>query len=315
MAMGTDAPVIEAVLDGTGVPHERQAMLGPLTWYGLGGAAAILAHPRNVGEVQTIVRRCCATGAPLYVLGKGANLLVADQGVQGVVMTLDSEELRDYRIDGASGRIIAGGGADLEKVITASVRQGLAGLEGLAGIPATIGGAIRMNAGGAFGQIGDWVRSVSVVTETGELATMDRTQLQFDYRRSNLGANILVRAEFQLKISDDPAATRAKLKEVMAYKKNSQPMAAHSAGCAYKNPSREISVKGAGQLIDEAGLKGLRVGGAEVSPRHGNFIVAHEQAKAADVLAVMRQVERTVAERFGVKLEREVVVWGEESGE
>jgi UDP-N-acetylmuramate dehydrogenase len=246
------------------------------------------------------------------VLGKGANLLVADQGVRGVVMTLEGQELRGHEVDADRAIILAGGGADFEKILTASVRAGLEGLEGLAGIPATIGGAIRMNAGGAFGQIGDWVEAATVVDPAGEIRRLSRGELAFGYRRSNLGANIVVGVELALRPSVDPSATRARLKEVMAYKKNSQPMAAHSAGCAYKNPPREVSAKGAGQLIDEAGLKGLRIGGAEVSDRHGNFIIAHESATAADVLAVMRRVERTVAENFGVRLEREVVVWGAE---
>jgi UDP-N-acetylmuramate dehydrogenase len=298
------------LLEGLGVAFERDVPLGPLTWYGIGGRASVLARPRNAREVAAIVRRCREASAPLYVLGKGANLLVADEGVSGVVITLDEGDLRQFTIDTASATVTAAGGADLEKLIPATVREGLAGLEALAGIPASIGGALRMNAGGAFGSIGPLVRQVTVISPEGIERTLSRSDLQFGYRKSNLGDNIVVEAAFELTRVEDQPALRQKLKDVMAYKKGTQPMAERSAGCAFKNPPPELSNKrGAGKLIDDAGLKGLKIGGAEVSQRHGNFVVVQDGATAADVLAVMSKVQQVVKEKFGIDLEREVVVW------
>jgi UDP-N-acetylmuramate dehydrogenase len=228
--------------------------------------------------------------------------------VHGVVVMLDAPAFRTITSDVEHARITAGGGADFERVITQSVRDGLAGLEGLAGIPATVGGAIRMNAGGAFGEIGPRVEQVTVIEPAGRLAVLSRSDLDFAYRRSNLGERIVAEAVFALEKSPDPAALREKLKEVMKYKKGSQPMAYASAGCAFKNP-RSQTDKPAGWLIDQSGLKGYRSGGAMVSPVHANFIVLDKGGKAADVLAVMEHVEKVVKEKFGVALEREVVVW------
>jgi len=297
------------LLEGLGVAFERDVPLGPLTWYAIGGRASVLAHPRGAGEVAAIVKRCRDARAPIYILGKGANLLVADEGVSGVVMVLDEGELRDFKVDATRATAVAGGWADLEKLITATVREGLAGLEVLAGIPASIGGAIRMNAGGAFGSVGPLVRDVTVITPAGERRTITRDELRFDYRRSNVGDNIVVEATFELtRVSDQPAL-RQKLKEVMAYKKSTQPMAERSAGCAFKNPPKDRSERGAGKLIDDAGLKGLTIGGASVSHRHANFVVVNDAGTASDVLAVMREVQRVVKDKFGIELEREVVVW------
>ena len=307
--MGTDAPSTPCILDDLPVPFERDVPLAARTWYGVGGCAAVLAHPQSVEQLSVLARRCGETGAPLRVLGKGANLLVAEGTISGVVVALDTPGLRGVDIDASTGRVVAGAGADLEKVITATVRAGLAGLEVLAGIPATVGGAVRMNAGGAFGEIGPSVQRITAIEPDGTVASLPREQLQFSYRRSNLRDHIVVEVEFALKRADDPAALRERLKEVMKYKKGSQPMALSSAGCAFKNPPKHLSDRGAGKLIDDAGLKGFRIGGAEVSPVHANFIVLHEGGAAADVLAVMRHVEQAVQERFGVMLEREVVVW------
>ncbi len=286
---------------------ESQVPLGPLTWYGIGGTAQVLAHPASMRELCELVAHCRSSGLPFRVLGKGANLLVCEGTVRGVVVYLD--RMKRVEMDAQSGRVVAEAGSDLEQLITATVRAGLAGLEVLAGIPATIGGAIRMNAGGAFGAIGASVARVTAVDPEGRIVHLPREQLSFTYRKSNLGERIVAEVEFALHKAEDPAGLRQRLKEVMKYKKDSQPMAASSAGCAFKNPPKEVSEKGAGRLIDEAGLKGLRIGGAEVSSVHANFIVLHEGGVASDVLAVMNRVQQSVAQKFGIQLEREVVVW------
>ena len=165
-----------------------------------------------------------------------------------------------------------------------------------------------MNAGGAFGEIGPAVLTITVMGPDGEIAPGTSDDYQYAYRRTNLGGYIVAEATFALNKTEDPEALRAELKRVMKFKKDSQPMADDSAGCAFKNPITQ-SDKPAGRLIDEAGLKGFRIGGAEVSNIHANFIVLHEGAKATNVLALMNHVQQTVREKHGVDLEREVVVW------
>ena len=300
----------ERVAVGVDAVH-RDVGLGEMTWFGVGGAADRYVEPGSLEGLVGVVRGCAEGGDRLRVLGKGANLLVADEGVGGVVVKLSGDWFRRVEIDGESGVVRVGAGAELERLVTGTVRAGLGGLEVLAGVPATVGGAIRMNAGGAFGEIGSVVRSVTVMGGDGEQRVVNSDQCGFGYRRSAFRDEVVVGAEFALQ-PGDPVKLRERLKEVMAYKRDSQPMAASSAGCCFKNPDKDVSEKGAGRLIDEAGLKGLRMGGAEVSQRHANFIVLHEGARADDVVRLMSEVQRRVAERFGVELVREVVVWSRE---
>lgn len=299
------------LLDTLGIGYEPHAPLGPRTWYGVGGCAEALAHPADADELATLVTRCLAADLPLRVLGEGANLLVADRGVPGIVVQLDAPAFRTIDIDAT--RVTAGGGASLAKLIVATVREGLAGLEVLAGIPASVGGAIRMNCGGRYGEIGSVVREVELLNPDGALHTLHRDDLAFAYRHSGVGDRIVTRATFDLQ-SDNPAEVRQRMKSIFAYKKSTQPLADHSAGCAFKNPPPEVSEKGAGQLIDEAGLKGLAVGSASVSTHHANFLVIASGGRADDLVALIERVQQRVAEHCGVMLEREVVIWPTDRG-
>lgn len=282
------------------------------TWFRIGGGADRLATPRSVAEL----RRCVEVDRTLRVLGAGANLLVDDDGVPELVVALTAPAFTAVSIE-ADGRVTVAAGADLPRLIVETVRRGLAGLEGLGGIPATVGGALVMNAGGTFGQIADTVARVHVTDRAGREHTLERADIDFGYRHSGLNELIITSAELRLTPAD-PAALRERLKEVMAYKKTSQPMAANSAGCCFKNPTLrndlpDIAPAGtrvsAGLLIDRAELKGLRIGGAEVSPRHANFVVTDDGATARHVIDLMAEIERRVTDRFGVALRREVVVW------
>ncbi len=295
------------------IPHEFNVPLGPLTWYGLGGPARILARPSSVQQLAALAARCTEKGVKVYVLGSGANLLVRDEGVDGVVVQLNDPCFKHVSIQG--NLVTVGSGYDLAKLVLETARAGLAGLECLAGIPASVGGAVRMNAGGAYGEIGPCVKSVRVMDSTGYVYTRTRDDLVFSYRKSNIVAKFILEIVLDL-TSDDPDAIMKRVKEVFLYKKTSQPLAAHSAGCAFKNPPADAFPEGsphagssAGKLIDLAGLKGYRVGGAEVSTRHANFVTADDTGRARDVLAVIDHAQKTVRERFGVTLEREVVVW------
>jgi UDP-N-acetylmuramate dehydrogenase len=281
------------------------------TWFGVGGRADRLARPESVDSL----RQCVETDPDLRILGDGANLLVDDEGVGELV--LDMGGLRSVEIDGTTGRVVALAGADLPRLVVESVRRGLAGLEGLGGIPATLGGAVMMNAGGVFGQIADAVAAVHALDREGRAVVMPRELIDFGYRRSGLRGLVIAKVELELR-PVDPVALRARLKEVMAYKKASQPMAERSAGCAFKNPTLGADLEGvgaagarvsAGMLIDRAGAKGLRRRSAQVSPVHGNFLTADAGGRARDVIELMDQVHRRVMDRFGIGLEPEVVIW------
>lgn len=284
------------------------------TWFGVGGRADRLARASSAEAVAEAV----ALDPNLCVLGDGANLLVKDEGVGVLVLTLEGPALVGWRMDPQTGVCYVGAGALLPRLVTESVRQGLGGLEGLGGVPATVGGALVMNAGGAFGEIGQVVTRVHAMDRQGRQRTLERDEIPFGYRQSGLEGLILLGAELALE-PGDPAALRARLKETMAYKKRSQPLKADSAGCCFKNPTLGEDLEGigpagarvsAGLLIDRAGCKGERVGGAEVSRHHANFIETAAGARADDVVALMELVEGRVLDRFGVSLEREVVVWG-----
>jgi len=289
---------------------EPEADLGPRTWYGVGGRAELLVHPSCPESLARLVGRCRADAIPLRVLGRGANLLVV-RDVPGVVVALDAPAFGSVRYAPEGGRVFAGAGVDLMKLVLDTARRGWSGLESVAGIPASVGGAVRMNAGGAFGDLAAAVEAVRVVDETGALLERAGGSLGFGYRRSDLADQIVVEATFAL--NPEPASElMRRVKEVFFYKKSSQPMGDRSAGCAFKNPPPDPETgvaRSAGELIDAAGLKGRRVGGAYVSPRHANFVVADKTAAAGDIFAVIEDVERVVRERHGVELEREVVVW------
>lgn len=282
------------------------------TWFGIGGKADRLVRPRSVDDL----RRCLEIDPELRILGEGANLLVADEGVGELVIAMDAPEMRRYTID-EHGLVDAMAGASLARLVTDSVRAGLRGLEGLGGIPATIGGAAFMNAGGSFGQMADVVARVHALGRDGDVVLLDRDEIDFGYRHSGLDGLLISRVELQLEPGDAPALRR-RLKETMAYKKTSQPMASKSAGCVFRNPTLTEPIDGigdagarvgAGLLIDRAGCKGLAIGGASVSERHANFVVTTRDASANDALALIDLVRDRVAEAFGVVLQRELVVW------
>ncbi len=288
---------------------ESEVPLGPRTWYGVGGTASCLAHPSSIAQLSALVAACRANATPIYVLGAGANLLVRDGQVPGVVVSLDDPHFAQLKIDG--NLVTVGAGYDLFKLVRETAKAGLGGLEVVAGIPASVGGAVRMNAGGAYGEIGSAVKRVQVMSGSGQVYYRDRDDLIFSYRHANIEAPFILEVEFEL-TPGEPEDLMNRVKEIFLFKKNSQPMGDASAGCTFKNPQpSELNThpKPAGKLIDECGLKGYRHGSAYVSQVHANFIGVDPGGKADDVWEVIQHVEHTVAELTGVSLEREVVVW------
>ncbi|MFI5379603.1 MAG: UDP-N-acetylmuramate dehydrogenase [Tepidisphaerales bacterium] len=277
--------------------------LARFTWFRLGGPAQWYVRPRSLEELQAAVLRCRENGISIRVLGLGANLLVSDEGVDGAVFRFS--EPHWTRMEFAEDRVELGAGVDLQKLVAKCVRQGRAGLECLAGIPGTIGGGVRMNAGGRFGDLGASVRRVTVMDTEGTVYERERDDLVFEYRRTNISAAFILDATLELD-EDAPERILRKTKEIWMYKKNTQPLNNKSAGCIFKNPAEGRS---AGALIDQAGLKGLRIGGAEVSPKHANFIVAYPGCKSSDVHELIKVVRQRVLERYSTDLQLEVQIW------
>ena len=281
---------------------EENVPLAPLTWYRLGGAARYLIRPRNTDELQLLSRRCSENNIRVLVLGFGANLLVADEGVDAAVFRLSAPYWTEHESE--PGRLVTRAGADMQVIGRHCVRSGLAGLECMAGIPGTVGGCIHGNSGGRFGDIGKTISRVTVMSADGKIFDRTKNDLIFSYRASNIAATFILSAEFELE-DDDPEVLVKKFKEIWMYKKNSQPLKTKNAGCIFKNPDGAS----AGALIEQAGLKGVRVGNAEVSAKHANFVVAHPGCRSSDIMALIELVKEKVAQVHGVHLEQEVVVW------
>lgn len=312
MSMTMDPSGSTALFADLDVEVELDAPLAGHTWYAVGGRADALVRPRSPEALSTLLRRCHRNAVRVRVLGSGANLLVADEGVEGVVILLDAPCWKELRLNAEGPVTMArvGAGRDLAKTIHDTARASLAGLEPLIGIPAQVGGAIRMNAGGKFGAIGDVVRSVGLVSWDGTERTYSHDEIRFGYRHSELPPGIVTWAVLALTPAD-PVELRERSKAISAYKSSVQPLAANSAGCMYKNPVDPATGQrvSAGLLIDRAGLKGTRVGGAVVSTQHGNFLCAEPGARAQDLIDLSALVAEETFRRTGIRLEREVVFW------
>ena len=281
---------------------KTDVILADHTWYKLGGPAKYFIEPDDYDQLQDVIKRCHENNVDIYVLGGGSNLLIDDAGVDGAVISLSSECFKKVEFNGETVR--AGAGVTMSSLLRESARQGLGGMECMAGIPGTVGGALKINAGGRFGDIGSLTQSVDLIDSSGYEFTWQANELYFGYRMSNITARFITGAEFKL-TPDDPERIGQLIKEVWMLKKSSQPMDTRNAGCVFKNP-RAMS---AGALIDKAGLKGTRVGGAVVSDRHANFFVAEPDAKSKDVLELIDLVRDKINERFGVELELELQIW------
>lgn len=272
------------------------------TWFQLGGPAEYFAEPETTEQLIALVRRCHAEGVDMRLLGQGSNVLVRDEGVPGMVIHLSAAEFCGIRVEGQ--RLVAAAGALLGRAVTTAVHRGLAGLETLIGIPGTVGGALHGNAGSHGGSIGQWTAEVTVMSANGEVSQRSSDELVFDYRQSSLDDPVILEASCQLE-EDNPRELAQRMQKQWIVKKASQPMGHQCAGCVFRNPRGQS----AGQLIDLAGLKGTRIGGAVVSDRHANFIVAEPECIAQDVLRLVELVRSQVRDRMGIELELELEIW------
>jgi len=272
------------------------------TWYGLGGPADYFIKPQSIEQLKEVVRRCNENNIRIYVIGFGSNLLIGDDGLTAAVITLEADQFKQTQIEGEL--VTAWAGADLSKLVLSCVQKGLSGIEALTGIPGSIGGAVKMNAGGNFGDIGAAVETVTLMDNQGNVFEKSKPELMFDYRGTNITAKFILSAQLKL-VPGDPEQIMRTVKEIWIFKKNSQPLNSKNSGCIFKNP-RGVS---AGALIDRAGLKGLQIGGAAVSEKHANFIIAQKGCKSRDVMRLTEAIKERVKEHFDTELELEIEIW------
>lgn len=287
---------------GAGVTED--APLRKLAFWRVGGPADLLV------EVNTLDQLALAmSGGPVTPLGRGSNALIHDSGVRGIVLRLGGD-LAELRVEGT--RAVAGGGLALTALLARLDKAGLAGAEPFAGVPGTIGGAVVMNAGTQLGEARDLVRAVTVVLPGGEIQRLEADELRFAYRSATLPDGAVV-ALAELALSDEEVPARLeRRRELLLRRKATQPLDMPSCGSTFTNPPGDY----AGRLIEAAGLKGARIGGAEISPRHANFFVNTGDATAEDIRQLIVWARRAVFDRFGVLLEPEVKLlgpWGEDA--
>ena len=275
------------------------------TTFRVGGNADYFVMPRTTEEIQQVIELCKKENLPYYILGNGSNLLVSDKGYRGVMIQI-YKEMNAITVNG--NRICAQAGALLSKVGSVALEAELTGFEFAAGIPGTVGGAVVMNAGAYGGEMKDILSSATVLTEDGTILTLKNEELKLGYRTSIVAKKnyIVLEAEYQLRVGDK-ADIRAKMDELKLQRVTKQPLEYPSAGSTFKRPTGYF----AGKLIQDAGLRGFQVGGAQVSEKHCGFVINTGNATAADIMELMKQVSERVYEEFGVMLEPEVKRLGE----
>ncbi|MBM4091560.1 MAG: UDP-N-acetylmuramate dehydrogenase [Planctomycetes bacterium] len=276
--------------------------LAPYTWFRLGGAAEYFAEPTSLDELQALVQSCRRAELPVRMLGGGSKVLVRDVGVPGVVIRLAAAAFSE--IQTSDTLVSAGSGAKLGHVISTAVREGLAGLEPLVGIPGTVGGALRGNAGTEAHDIGQSTERATVMMGNGEIVEHGPDDLRFAYRSSSLDELVILRASFALEPEDRRELTK-RMQTLWIVKKSQQPTGNESMGRIFKDP---IGLRAA-SLIEQAGLKSARVGGAELSDKHANFVVVHQGATSEDVIRLVDILRSQVRDRVGVELETDVEFW------
>ena len=300
------ARAVESAAALLGDRARRDVPLGPLTTYGVGGPAALFLEAADEADLERARRAVTETGIPVLVVGRGSNLLVADQGFPGLALVLGAG-FADLSVDGTE--VAAGGAASLPVVARRSAAAGLTGLEWAVGVPGSVGGGVRMNAGGHGSDIAATLVSACVVSLDGRgvagsragggelAATVATEHLGLGYRRSALGpADVVVAARFALEPGDRPESERH-IADIVRWRREHQP-GGSNAGSVFANPPGDS----AGRLVEAAGLKGHRRGSAYVSPKHANFVQVDDGGSADDVWALIREVTEMVEERTGVRL-------------
>ena len=277
-----------------------------LTTMRVGGAADCVVHAAGEQDIVNVMRACRENAVPLTLVGRGSNLVVRDGGLRGVVLHLGAA-FAD--VTSAGNRVTAQAGASMGALARTAQRSGLAGLEFAEGIPGSVGGGVYMNAGAYGGEMSQVLECARVLMPTGEIATLDAAALDMRYRHTALMASggVVLSATFRLQ-PDDPAQIAARMADYSQRRREKQPLQYASSGSFFKRPEGYF----AGKLIQDAGLKGASVGDAQISELHAGFLINRGSATAGDVLALMQRVQHEVEAQFGVKLEPEVRIIGED---
>ncbi|MBI5184237.1 MAG: UDP-N-acetylmuramate dehydrogenase [Nitrospinae bacterium] len=280
--------------------------LAPYTSFKVGGKADLMLWAEDDGQLRRSLEFAGEKGLPARVIGRGSNILVSDQGIRGVVILLDGNYRKKTLLKNGekSKEIEAGAGVVLSGLAAFALKHGLTGMECLAGIPGTLGGALLMNAGAGGREIASLVESVRVMDMEGRARNLSREEIKFGYRWSSLrDMGIILGAKLKL-AAGEAGEILKKMKEHLQWRKNSQPLEFPSAGSVFKNPPGDC----AGRLIESAGLKGTRAGGAEISRKHANFIVNTGGARASDIQELIDMARKKVMEKFGINLELEIQI-------
>ena len=272
------------------------------TSFRAGGRAEIFVEPVDTSALKKVLQFCKDEQKKVFIFGKGTNILVNDNGVKGVVIHLGGVNFQNVERHGRN--VLSGAGVSLSKLIRTVALCGLGGLEVLAGIPGTVGGAVMMNAGGKYGDISDTISSITTMTFDGRTIKHTRGDVEFAYRGCSLNEQIVTEVEFQLKESKTELVLE-KMDAIYKEKKEKQPLETFNAGSIFKNTPQHK----AAELIDKANLKGLKVGGAIISKKHANFIVNTGNSTSADILELIKIVKETVKKKYNISLEEEIHVW------
>lgn len=298
---GATEDSLRRAMDGVRGVVKFNEPLQKYTSFRIGGPADVWVEPADVDDVRRVVKQAHGAKIPLFVLG-GTNILVRDGGIRGVVISL--AKMRTVRQE-SDHVLYAEGGVGMPTLIGHAVRRGLSGLEWGAGIPGTVAGCVVMNAGTRLGEMKESVKAIRLVTGKGEVVDLNASDIEFGYRHARLPRGVVVGVWLQLKPGAGKDIEKT-VKDYLQYRKNTQPLSLPSAGCVFRNPPKGT----AGRLVEMAGLKGARVGDAQVSDKHANFMVNLGQARAKDVLELIKKVRQEVRKKTGVLLDLELKVIG-----
>ncbi len=287
-----------------GLRVARDEPLAKKTWWRVGGPADLWVEAPDRASVARVTRAASEVDVPVFPLGNASNLLVSDKGIRGVVLRLTGELANAER---AGDHLLIGGGARLVQLLKRAERERWTGLEMLAGIPGTMGGAVVMNAGTKLGEVKDGLVDVDVVLPDGEHGALGLADLRMRYRHAELPPGAIVTSARMRLTDEDPAVAFAHVAEHLAYRARTQPVDVPTCGSTFRNPEGDT----AGRLIESCGLKGTRIGAAQVSEKHANFVVNTGGATATELRELIERMQAVVFERTGVRLQREVVLAGE----
>ncbi|MBS4537407.1 UDP-N-acetylmuramate dehydrogenase [Clostridium sp. D2Q-11] len=276
------------------------------TYFKIGGPADVMAYPQNINDVSRLIKFCNNNNIDYFVLGNGTNLLVRDKGIRGLVIKVD-DNLNDIKVE--CNKIIAEAGAKVSRVAKMALKNSLTGLEGASGIPGSLGGGVAMNAGAYGTELKDVITKVKCIDENGDIKEYSKEEMHFGYRHSRVHEEKLLVVEVEMEMEkgnyDD---IKNSMDDYTERRNTKQPIQLPSAGSTFKRPEGDY----AGRLIDVSGLRGFRYKDAQVSEKHCGFVVNLGNATCEDVLTLIKTIQKTVKDRHGVELQREVLIVGEE---